>query len=202
MRLGLIGGTFDPVHFGHLAVASAVADKLELDEVWFLPAGQPWMKYGQKLSSAHARIEMLELAVASKSKFKVCTAEIERAGNTYTKDTLEQLIAERGPEDVVHFIMGADTFERFSEWKDPERVLELATVVVAKRVGYYELNEVEKWNNKWLAPRNIVMLETPIVEVSATEVRRRVQVGEPIAEFVPEAVAEYIQTHGLYRTAE
>ena len=199
MRLGLLGGTFDPVHLGHLIVAQAVAELLPLDRVLFVPAGQPWMKQGQPLSAKHHRRAMVELAVGGNPRFGVCTLELDRLGLTYTVDTLEQLRAERGPGDEFFFIMGVDTVEGFPSWKDPGRVLQVATVVVVPRPGRETgvVGTVER--DIPGAVGRLVLAKTPLVEISASDIRQRVAGGLPIRHLVPEAVAAYIEEHGLYQ---
>ena len=199
MRLGLLGGTFDPVHLGHVAVAQAVAEQLNLDQVWFLPAGQPWMRRGERLAPAQQRREMVELAVRSNPRFALCAAELDRPGDTYTVDTLEQLRSDQGDDDELFFIMGADTLVGFSQWKDPARILELATVVVARRPGYDRETLTALEAQVPGVAQRIRMLQTPLLEVSATEVRRRTSDGQSIHDLVPSAVAEYIEARGLYR---
>jgi nicotinate-nucleotide adenylyltransferase len=199
MRLGLFGGTFDPIHLGHLTVAQSVAEQLDLDQIWFLPAGQPWMRRREWLTPAQQRREMVELAVRSNPRFALCTAELDRPGDTYTVDTLEQLRSERGDDDEFFFIMGADTLVGFSQWKDPARILELATVVVARRPDYsWQMMTALEAQLSCVAQR-IRLLQTPLLEVSATEVRRRTSDGQYIRDLVPLAVAEYIEAHGLYQ---
>lgn len=201
MRLGLLGGTFDPVHLGHLIVARAVAELLPLDQVLFVPAGQPWMKQGQSLSPGHHRKAMVGLAVAEDPRFEVCTLELDRPGITYTVDTLEELKAQRGAGDEFFFIMGVDTLEGFLRWKAPHRVLQLATVVVVPRPGgRTDTVEAVKRTMPGAADR-LVLAQTPLVDVSASDVRRRVAGGLPIQHLVPEEVAAYIEKQGLYQGA-
>ena len=170
-----------------------------MDEVWFLPTGLPWMKRGEPLSAARHRRAMVELAVQWHEGFAVCVVELERSGETYTVDTLEDLRVLRGAEDELFFIMGADTLEGFHQWKAPVRILELATVVVASRPGYGETGLQELERALPGASEHIVMVRTPLVEVSGSELRCRVAEGQSIREMVPDAVAAYVEAHGLYR---
>ena len=199
MRLGLLGGTFDPIHRGHLVTAQSVRQQLDMDEVWFLPTGLPWMKRGAPLSAARHRQAMVELAVGGYEGFAVSTIELERPGETYTVDTLEHLRAQRDAEDELFFIMGADTLEGFHRWKEPGRILELATVVVASRPGYGETGPQELERALPGARERIVMVRTPLVEVSGSELRQRVAQGLSIRGLLPDSVAEYVEAHGLYR---
>ena len=135
MRIGVLGGTFDPIHLGHLIIAEETRDRLDLEEVCFVPARDPWMKAGQPLTSGHDRLSMARLAVEDNPFFRVSTLELERPGPSYTVDTLKALQKEYGPEAQLFFILGSDAFARFDEWKDPEGILGLATLVVVDRPG-------------------------------------------------------------------
>ena len=202
MSLGILGGTFDPIHHGHLIVAQAVAEQLHLDQVLFVPAGQPWMKQDQTLSPAPHRRAMVELATRSDPGFLLCALELERPGDTYTVDTLEALRAEPGRDDDLFFIIGADALELFPQWKDPERILQLATLAVVPRPGYGDTAvEVVKRAVPGGAGR-IVLVNAPLIEVSATGIRQRVAAGLWVRHLVPDAVAEYIEGHGLYQEAD
>ena len=202
MRLGLLGGTFDPVHMGHLLIAKYAAEQLHLAQVWFVPARQPWMRSGQPLTLGHHRVAMVELAIRSKPQFALCTLEVERPGDTYTVDTLEELRAERGPQEELFFIMGADTLQGFHRWKAPERILELATVVVVMRPGHTEVSWEVLESQVPGVREAVVLLRTPLVDISSTEVRRRVSQGLAMGSLVPDAVAEYIEAIGLYRLSD
>ena len=196
MRLGLFGGTFDPVHWGHVRIAQSAADRLNLDEVWFLPAGQPWMRRGTQVASRGARRAMVELAALTDPRFRVCSLELDRPGNTYTVDTLEVLAAIR-PGDELILVVGSDALARFIEWKQPGRILSLATVAVADRPGYSV--DVDALRRNLGGGERIIVIETPLVPISGTEVRRRVAAGERIDCLVPEAVAAYVARHALYQ---
>ena len=143
MRVGVVGGTFDPVHLGHLVMGEEARDQLELDQVLFLPAGQPWMKEGRPLSAAEHRVEMLKLATASNPYFQVCLDEVNRPGPTYTVDTLEALLAKLGAETALFFIVGQDAMREFHRWKEPDKLLNLCHLVVVERPGYGELDLAE-----------------------------------------------------------
>jgi len=195
MTLGIFGGTFDPIHYGHLIVARAALEALGLDEVLFVPAGRPWMKDTGTLSPAEDRARMTELAIAGDPQFRVSRLEIERAGETYTLDTLRALSADAGRPVLT---LGADAFADFPAWREPAEVARLAQIAVLGRPGRDTaaiIDEVKaQVPNVDAAP-----LEAPLIEISATAIRDRVRRGLPIRDLVPPAVAHYIADQGLYR---
>ncbi len=199
MRLGLLGGTFDPVHRGHLALARAARDELGLDEVLFVPAGQPWRKAGRIIAANEHRLAMLRRALEGEAAFQVSRLELERPGPSYTADTLEALRDDR-PEDELFFLLGEDALMDLSNWARPQRILELARLAVARRADTSPeaLEEAER-RFPGLGER-VIWLKMPAVAVSATEIRKRVRRGQPIGDLVPVTVDEYIRTQGLYRT--
>ena len=198
MKLGIFGGTFDPVHLGHLIVAQAVAEQLDLDRVWLVPAGQPWMKRDHPLPAARHRKAMLELAVESSPLVTTSAIELDRPGVTYTVDTLEQLRGERGTADELFFIMGADALRGFPQWKEPLRILQLARVAVAPRpgAGASDIEAVKRALGA--AADRVLQVEAPLVEISSSDIRRRVAGGLPIQHLAPEPVVAYIRTQRLY----
>ena len=199
MRLGLLGGTFDPVHRGHLALARAARDELGLDEVLFLPAGQPWRKAGQMIASNEHRLAMLRRALEGEAAFQVSRLELERPGPSYTADTLEALRDDR-PEDELFFLLGEDALMDLPNWERPRRIPELARLAVARRADSSPeaLEEAER-RLPGLGER-VVWLKMSVVAVSATEIRERVREGQPIGGLVPATVEEYIRKQGLYST--
>ncbi len=199
MRLGLLGGTFDPVHRGHLALARAGLDELGLDEVLFLPAGQPWRKAGRMIAGDEHRLAMLRLALEGEVAFQVSRLELERPGPSYTADTLEALRDDR-PEDELFSLLGEDALMDLPNWERPQRILELASLAVARRADSSPeaLAEVER-RFPGLGER-VIWLKMAAVAVSATEIRERVRSGQPISDLVPATVGGYIREQGLYRT--
>jgi len=198
MKVGVLGGTFDPVHNGHLMVAEQVRIHLSLAEVLFVPAGQPWQKNDQPISSAEHRLQMLRLALADKPNFKLSTIEVERAGPSYTVDTIAELRSQLGTEDELFFIVGWDSLAGLPRWREPSRLVELCSLVVVPRPGYVppELKALEG-----LIPglsRSLTLLDEPEIDVSASAIRQRVAEGLSISGLVPEAVEVYITQHGLY----
>ena len=197
MRLGILGGTFDPVHRGHLALARAAGDEVGLEKVMFVPAGQPWRKAGRMIASLEDRLAMLQLVLEGEEAFEIGTLEIGPAGPSYTVDTLEALRVDQ-PDDELFFILGQDALGDLPNWHRPERILELAKLAVARRADVSrEALEGAGRRLPGLLER-VVWLEMPLVEVSATEIRERARRGQPLVGMVPAAVADYIQQHRLY----
>ena len=199
MRLGLFGGTFDPVHCGHLILAEQCREQCALDEVKFLPSGSPPHKQGQEMTPGPVRSEMLELATAGHSQFVVDRMELEREGPTYTVETLQQLHSEK-PGRELFFLIGADSLNDLSTWREPERIAELATIVAVNR-GDRPLPD-------WVSLRSalgeavtsrIQLVTMPGIDLTATDIRRRVREGKSIRFLVPRAVEIYIAEQGLYR---
>jgi nicotinate-nucleotide adenylyltransferase len=182
-----------------LLVAEAARQALGLDRVLFLPAGQPWLKAHRALTPGHHRLRMVELAVAGNPCFQVACHEVDRAGPTYTVDTLEELRRELGADMPLHFILGQDALSEFHRWKSPERVLELCRLAVVPRPG----GEASEWQEIFtrfsLPAGQVTLLTAPQVDISGTDIRRRVAEGRSIRYLVPDTVAEYIQEQGLYR---
>jgi nicotinate-nucleotide adenylyltransferase len=187
VRLGIFGGSFDPPHVGHLLVVADAFEALRLDHLAFVPAAVQPLKAGQAAVNARQRLEMVRLLVDDDPRFSVDPIEIEREGLSYTVDTLAAF-AERHPEAERFFLVGRDVLASFGQWRDPERVLQLATVAVMQRAG--EAGPV---------PAGAVRVETRRVDLSSTEIRDRVRTGRTIRGFVPEAVAAYIAAQRLYR---
>ncbi len=198
VRLGVLGGTFDPVHRGHLALAGAARDELGLEQVLFVPAGQPWRKTGQEIGANEDRLAMLRLALEGDPSFQIATLELERSGASYTADTLEALAAPRRG-DEMYFIVGQDALADLPNWVRPERILELARLAVARRpeVSAEALEEAQR--RVPALRERVFRLKMSAVEVSATEIRERVRRGQPIRGMVPAAVEGYIREHRLYR---
>ncbi len=198
MRIGILGGTFDPVHLGHLLIAEESRIGLQLDQVLFVPAGRPWLKVGQPLTEANHRVRMVELAIASNPHFQVRRDEVDRPGLSYTVDTLEELRAELPADTELYFILGLDAFESFHRWKEPEKILDLSRLVVVSRPGYADDERDQLLARYRSHGDRICLLPVHKVEFSATEIRRRVDEGVSFRYQVPEAVEEYILEQGLY----
>jgi len=199
MKLGVLGGTFDPIHNGHLAVADEVRKRLEPDEILFMPTRQPWLKAGKPLTEAEHRIEMVRLAIADKPYCKLSTIEIERAGPSYTVDTMAELRIQLGNRSELFFILGWDSLAELPEWREPGQIIRLCRLVAVPRPGYPrpDLDLLES-SIPGLMER-VTILDKPEVDVSASDIRERVARGKSISGLVPEAVERYIKEKGLYR---
>ena len=191
-RIGVMGGTFDPVHHGHLAAANEAGHAFDLDEVVFVPTGQPWQKNDRELAPAEDRYLMTVIATASNPRFSVSRIEIDRPGDTYTIDTMRALRARYPAGAEFWFIVGADALSRLDTWREPEELLTLMRFIGLVRRGH-ELAD------NTLGADQFSLLEMPALEVSSTVVRARVKAGMPISYLVPEGVVQYIAKRGLYR---
>lgn len=192
MRIGLMGGTFDPVHHGHLVAAEEVRVAFDLERVLFVPAGDPWQKSGEGVTPVDHRLAMTRRAVADNPSFEVSTVDIDRAGPTYTMDTLRD-IGSAHPKAELFFITGADAMLEVLTWRSPEQTLAMATFVAVTRPGY-DMTQIPAE-----LPKGALTLEIPALAISSTDIRERVAAGRPIRYLVPDAVAAYIADHGLYR---
>lgn len=198
MNIGVFGGTFDPVHNGHLAVAEEVKTQLNLAQVIFVPAGQPWLKTDRTISLSEHRLKMLRLALADKSYFKLSTIDVERAGPSYTIDTITELREKLSDEDELFFILGRDSLAQLPQWRDTARLIQLCYLVVVPRPGSPrpDLKALEA-SIPGLSQR-VMLLDRPEIDVSATIIRDRVARGLSIRHLVPEPVNRYIKEQGLY----
>ena len=201
MRLGIFGGTFDPVHFGHLALAEECLAAANLDELWLVPAASPPHKGGKKLSRFDQRKEMLELAIAGNEKFKVEPMEADRPGPSFTIDTLEE-IQKRKPNDELFLIIGGDSALEFSTWKDPAKIASLATIIVRIRPGFSMPTEQEfisqLGKELGVVPKVIFVAGPPFLDVSSSLLKERVSNNKSVRYLLPRAVEVYIQQKKLY----
>jgi nicotinate-nucleotide adenylyltransferase len=191
-----MGGTFDPIHHGHLVTAEEALWQFSLDTVVFVPTGQPWMKEERKVTPAEHRFLMTVIATSSNPRFTVSRVDIEREGPTYTRDTLRAVHVEYGEETDLFFVTGADAVLEIFQWKDPQEILEMAHVIAATRPGY----DIARFEAE--APTshpNISVMDVPALAISSTDIRRRVQEGSSIRYLVPEGVHTYIDKWELYR---
>lgn len=194
-RVGVMGGTFDPIHYGHLVTAEEAVVQFGLDEVVFVPTGRPWMKTHREVSQSEDRYLMTVVATASNPRFSVSRIEIDREGPTYTVDTLRQL-ADEHPDSELYFITGADAILEIFDWKDPEEVLGLAHFIAATRPGY-DLARFEA--AKPTHHPKVSTMDIPALAISSSDVRTRVREGRAIRYLLPEGVKSYIEKQGLYR---
>ena len=189
-RIGVMGGTFDPIHHGHLVAASEVAHSFGLDEVIFVPTGQPWQKSG--VSDSEHRYLMTVIATASNPSFTVSRVDIDRDGPTYTIDTLRDLKAQR-PDAEFFFITGADAVAQILSWRDHDELWDLAHFVAVSRPGHV-------LSTDGLPSDDVSQLEVPALAISSTDCRSRVREGDPVWYLVPDGVVQYIAKHHLYRS--
>ena len=201
-RVGLLGGTFDPIHFGHLVIAEEVRTVLHLDEMVFVPAGHPPHKPGRIVTEAQHRLAMLELAIASNPHFTISLVDLERPGPSYTVETLQVLRQQWGAQTAIYFVIGGDSLEDLLAWYDPAGILQQLTALVAvQRPGYEEAAGYRDTLEARLPgiKQRLIMVQAPQLDISATDLRRRVAEGRPIKYQTPEAVERYIIEYGLYR---
>jgi nicotinate-nucleotide adenylyltransferase len=190
-----MGGTFDPIHHGHLVAASEVGHFFSLDEVIFVPTGQPWQKEGRQVSPSEDRYLMTVIATASNPRFSVSRVDIDRPGPTYTIDTLRDLRAMRGPDTEFFFITGADALEQMMTWQDADELFKLAHFVGCTRPGH-------RLSGAGLPDDRVSLIEIPALAISSTTCRQRVEAGEPIWYLVPDGIVQYISKRALYRKAD
>ena len=198
MKIGVLGGTFDPVHRGHVMMAEEARDTLSLSEVLMVPAGHPMFKVNNKIAPAEHRLAMLRLAVAGKPHLRVSTIELERPGPSYTVDTIAALRERYGGGDEIYFILGWDSLEQLPEWYEPARLISKCFLAAVPRPGWTrpDLKTLEAGVPG--ISRRVVFLEKPRVDISALAIREKAARGESIARLVPATVADYIKKHKLY----
>ena len=193
-RLGVMGGTFDPIHHGHLVAASEVASRFALDEVVFVPTGRPWQKVERAVSEPEDRYLMTVIATASNPRFTVSRVDIDRPGPTYTVDTLRDLRTERGDDVDFYFITGADALSAILTWRGVEDLFDLAHFVGVTRPGH----ELSVPPAEQVPSGRLTLMEVPALSISSTGCRDRVSAGEPIWYLVPDGIVQYIAKRGLY----
>jgi len=190
-RIGVMGGTFDPIHHGHLVAGSEVAHIFALDEVIFVPTGEPYQKEGRAVSPPEDRYLMTVIATASNPRFSVSRADIDRPGPTYTIDTLRDLRAANGPDADIYFITGADALANILTWHDVDALFSLAHFIGCTRPGH-------RLTGAGLPDGKVSLVEIPALAISSSECRNRVAAGEPVWYLVPDGVVQYIAKRGLY----
>jgi len=197
-RIGIMGGTFDPLHYGHLVAAEMARNEFKLDKVIFIPTGSPPHKVGRKMTNQELRFQMVQLAIEDNSSFLVSRMEIERIGYSYTVDTLRDL-HKLHPKDELYFITGSDAFREIFTWKDAEHILELCHFIGASRPGFDAedfLLELKAEHPEYF--ERMHLLEVPALAISSTDIRSRVKKGQSIRYLLPESVRLYIEKEGLY----
>jgi nicotinate-nucleotide adenylyltransferase len=199
VNVGILGGTFDPIHIGHLVIAEEARIKLGLKEVLFVPAGQPWLKLERNITPAAHRVEMVRRAIADNPHFELCTLEVERPGPSYTVDTLAMLQKQLGSEASLFFILGRDTLAELPLWKEPQKVVQLCRLVVPPRLGSRDLKHLETAIPGLLD--KVIQLDMPVIGISSSEIRQRIAQGLPIRYLVPAEVEKYIAEQKIYPTS-
>jgi len=200
MKIGVLGGTFNPVHIGHLMVAEEARASLNLAEILLVPAGQPLLKLDYPVTPAEHRLQMLRLAIAGRPHFKVSTVEIERPGPSYTVGTIAELRVQYGSEDEIFFILGWDSLAQLPGWREPSRLIKMCYLVAVPRPGFQrpDLKALED-----LIPgisERVLLLDKPQIDISASAIRELAAQGLSLRHLVPEPVEEYIRQHKLYST--
>lgn len=195
--IGIFGGSFDPIHIGHLIVAEILLARLGLDTVLFLPAGRPPHKPEQELAADHHRLEMLRIAIDGFDGFAISTVDLDRPGSSYTATTLEILIEQLEEDAELVFLMGQDSLRDLPRWRDPDRIVELARLGVALRPNV-EVSLDEILGEIPGAEGRIHLVDVPLIGVSSRDVRVRIRAGDPFHFQVPRGVANYIAANGLY----
>ena len=197
MNVGILGGTFDPIHTGHLILAEEARVQLRLNEVIFIPTGQSWLKAGRNITPVFHRVEMVRRAIADKLYFELCTLEVEHPGPSYTVDTLMALRELRGTEADFFLILGHDILADLPLWKEPNRLIQMCRLVAAPRSGpIVDLDALEE--SMPGIKNNIIELDMPVIEISSSAIRQRLAKGLPIRHFVPEGIEKYIAEQKLY----
>ena len=202
MKVGIMGGTFNPVHIAHLIIAEEARTMLELDYVVFIPAGNPWMKTDNVIAPASDRVEMVRLAIKSNEGFRLSTMEVDRQGPSYTVDTLEALLEQLGLETKLFLILGWDSLVEITQWKAPYRISKMSTLVIFPRPGYVRLDDVALEAKIPGISKKLIHFKEPYIGISSTDIRRRLIEGSSIRYLVPDEVAQYIYRNNLYRAVK
>ncbi len=198
MNIGVLGGTFDPIHNAHLTVAEEARALFNLSGVLFVPAGQPCLKGDTPISAAEHRVEMVRLAIADKSYFKLSTVEVERPGPSYMVDTIAELQGRLEAEDELFLILGWDNLAELPQWQEPARLVTMCRLVAVSRPGYSRPNLKKLEASIPGLSKRVIIMDQPRIDISASEIRERVRRGLSVRHLVPEPVNEYIKQHGLY----
>ncbi len=199
MRIGVLGGTFDPIHIGHLIAAEEARHDLNLEQVLFAPAGQPPHKNPGEVTAVYHRVRMVELAIFSNPAFRLSRVDLDRGGRAYTVETLELLREELGPDVEIFFIIGMDSLAELTTWREPARVIKLCRLVVLNRPPYGDVDLSALEPEIPGISERVEMVRMPGIDVASTDLRERVASGQPIRYQVPEAVERYIYGNDLYR---
>jgi nicotinate-nucleotide adenylyltransferase len=198
LKTGILGGTFDPVHLGHLAIAEEARLSQGLSEVIMVPVGRPVIKPNEDVTPAEHRLSMLKLAIEGRTDLRVSDIEIMRLGPSYTVDTIAQLRKSSGADCNLYFIVGWDSLMQMPGWREPSRIIEMCKIISVPRPGYRR-PDMKKLEGKIPGiTAKTILLNRPLIDVSASTIRRMAAIGEPVERFVPAPVAEYIRKYNLY----
>jgi len=201
-RIGILGGTFDPIHLGHLIIAEEVRIRIGLDKIIFIPSGIPWLRENNDVSGADHRMSMVELSIESNPNFEISSLEVDRDGVTYTADTLEILRSQAGPRTELSFIMGMDVLENFHLWRTPEKVLDLCNLIIVNRPGNQSVDVNTVIQKYPKAGPTLRIIHVPRMEISSSVIRDRVRDGDSIRYLVIDKVEKYILDHNLYKGSD
>ena len=193
MRIGVMGGTFNPIHYGHLVSASEVCSKFKLDKVIFIPSALNPLKNASNLADAHHRLKMIKLAIAGNPLFEASDIEIKRGGASYTIDTIKAFVKKYGKDTNIYFIIGIDAFLEINSWASPDALLKMCKFIVTTRPGY----DIKK--SKHVFNKHTEIMKITYLEISSSDIRKRIKSGSPIKYLLPEKVENYIYKHRLYR---
>jgi len=199
MKVGIMGGTFDPPHIAHLIIAEVARVGLGLDKIVFIPSGDPWMKSDHMVTSAEKRVEMVGLAIATNPAFSLSLIEVNRPGPTYTIDTIEQLSGEVGYEVGLFLLLGWDSVADLPSWKAPYRISKMVRIVAFPRPGFAKPDPARLETAMPGIAERIVFIDEPSLSISSTCIRQRAMEGKSVRYIVPDAVRQYIIEHNLYK---
>jgi nicotinate-nucleotide adenylyltransferase len=199
MDIGVLGGTFDPIHSGHLIIAEEARLKLRLARVLFVPAGQPWLKTGRTISPAAHRVEMVRGAIATNPHFELSTVEVDRPGTSYSVETIAILQQQMGAEATIFFLVGWDSLAELLQWKEPAKLIQLCKLVAVTRPGFSRPDLKTLEASVPGVTQSVIWLDIPPVDISSSDIRKRVAQGLSIHGLVPEGVESYIKEQKLYR---
>ncbi len=199
LKIGVLGGTFDPVHIGHMVIAEAAMREVELSRVIFVTAGDPWLKGHRCIATGEHRLAMTELAIAENLSFSTASIDLDRPGPSYTVDTLNELKSELGVDAELYFILGMDALAGFPEWKEPDWIISICRLVAARRPGCLDIDLKQMERDLPGISKHITILKNPLSDISSSDIRERVASGLSITGLVHAAVERYIMEKGLYK---
>ena len=202
MRIGVFGGSFDPVHYGHLILAEQCREQAQLDEVWFVPSARHPLKTNRTPTSFEQRVAMLQLAIAGQQNFRIETLENDRPGPSYTADTLDEL-HRRHPDNELFLLLGSDTLAELPQWHEPDRIIKRATIVVMERRGTQAAEDSETLKQSLALPTEMTVrlqfVDVPAIDIASRDIRQRIQDGCSVRFMLPSAVEDYISKNQLYK---